>query len=83
MSFQFKSAAQPSDDAFDLMARGGSLLTGKGAATALRLLRQSYTAARAERLGVATVSSDGLFVTCILPPDGGGVNFMVASDWMP
>ena len=80
MSFQFKSASLPSNDAFDLMARGGSLVTGKGAATALRLLRQSYTAARAEKLGVATVSSDGLSVTCILPPDGGGANFLVASD---
>jgi len=80
MSFQFKSASPPGDDAFELMARGGSLVTGKGAATALRLLRQSYTAARAEKLGVATVSSDGLSVTCILPPDGGGVNFLIAPD---
>lgn len=80
MSFQFKSASLPSDDAFDLMARGASLVIGKGAAAAMRLLRQSYTAASAEKLGVATVSSDGFSVTCILPPDGGGVNFLIASD---
>jgi hypothetical protein len=80
MSFQFKSASLPSDDAFELMARGGSLLTGKEAATALRLLRQSYPAARAEKLGVATISSDGVSVTCILPPDGGRVNFLVGSE---
>jgi hypothetical protein len=80
MSFQFKSAALPGDDAFDLMARGSSLVTGKDAAAAMRLLRQSYTAAGTEKLGVASVNADGVFVTCILPRDGGGVNFLVASE---
>jgi hypothetical protein len=80
MSFQFESAARPSDDALDLMARAGNLVTGKDAAAALRLLRQSYTAARAKDAGVATASAAGLSVTCILPHDGGGVNFLVAPD---
>ena len=46
ISFQFKAAALPGNDAFDLMARASSLVTGKDAATAMRLLRQSCTAAR-------------------------------------
>jgi hypothetical protein len=80
ISFQFKSAALPGDDAFDLMARGSSLVTGKDAAGAMRLLRQCYMAAGTEKLGVATVNADGLFVTCILPHDGGGMNFLVAPE---
>jgi hypothetical protein len=80
LSFQFKSPTQPSDDAFHLMARGASLVTGKEAAVALRLLRQSYAAARAKDLGVAIVGSDGLSVSCILPHDGGGLNFLVGSN---
>jgi hypothetical protein len=80
MSFQFKSASLPGDDAFELMARGGSLVTGKAAAAVTRLLHQSYQAARAEKLGVATVNADGLSVTCILPRNGGGVNFLIAPD---
>jgi hypothetical protein len=80
ISFQFKSAALPGNDAFDLMARGSSLVTGKDAAAAMRLLRQCYPAARTEERGVATVSADGLFVTCIVPRDGGGVNFLVAPE---
>jgi hypothetical protein len=80
MSFQFTSATLPGNDAFELMARGGSLVTGKEAAAVMRILRQSYTAARAKDLGVALVSSDGLSVTCILTRDGGGLSFLVASD---
>ncbi len=80
MSFQFTSAAPPGSDAFELMARGGSLVTGKEAPAVMRILRQSYTAARAKDLGVALVSSDGLSVTCILTRDGGGLSFLVASD---
>ncbi|MFI5000236.1 MAG: hypothetical protein ACHQK9_10205 [Reyranellales bacterium] len=80
MSFQFTPATLPGDDAFELMARGGSLVTGKEAAVAMHIFRQSYTAARTNDLGVATVSSDGFSVTCILPRDGGGLSFLVASD---
>jgi len=80
ISFQFKAATLPGNDAFDLMARASSLVTGKDAAAAMRLLRQSYTAAGTEKLGVASVNADGVFVTCILPRDGGGVNFLVASE---
>ena len=80
MSFQFKAAVLPGNDAFELMARGSSLVTGKDAAAAMRLLRRSCTAAGAKDPGVATVSADGLSVTCILPHDGVGVNFLVAPD---
>src|SRR5258708_32631765 len=61
ISFQFKSAALPGDDAFDLMARGSSLVTGKDAAAAMRLLRQSCTAAGAKDPGVATASAGWTF----------------------
>ena len=80
LSFQFKSATLPGEDAFGLMARSSSLVTSKAAATALRLLRQSCTSARRKDPGVATISAEGLSVTCILPHDGGGANFLVAPD---
>ena len=80
VSFQFKSATLPGDDAFGLMARSSSLVTGKAAAIAMRLLRQSCTTARTKDPGMATVTADGLSVTCILPHNGGGVNFLVAPD---
>jgi hypothetical protein len=80
ISFQFKSATLPGSDAFDLMARASSLVTGKDAAIAMRLLRQSCTAARKKDPGVATTSANGISATCILPRDGGGVNFLVAPD---
>jgi len=80
ISFQFKAATLPGNDAFDLMARTSSLVTGKGAAIAMRLLRQSCAAARQKNPGVATASANGISATCILPHDGGGVNFLVAAD---
>ncbi len=80
ISFQFKAATLPGNDAFDLMARASSLVTGKDAAAAMRLLRQSCTAARKKDPGVATASANGISATCILPHDGGGVNFLVAPD---
>jgi DNA-directed RNA polymerase subunit H (RpoH/RPB5) len=80
ISFQFKSATLPGSDAFDLMARASSLVTGKDAAIAMRLLRRSCTAARKKDPGVATTSANGISATCILPRDGGGVNFLVAPD---
>ena len=80
ISFQFKAATLPGNDAFNLMARTSSLVTGKDAAIAMRLLRQSCTAARKKDPGVATISAEGLSVTCILPHDGGGANFLVAPD---
>jgi hypothetical protein len=80
ISFQFKAATLPGNDAFDLMARTSSLVTGKGAAIAMRLLRQSCTAARKKDPGAATTSANGISATCILPRDGGGVNFLIAPD---
>jgi hypothetical protein len=81
ISFQFRSTTLPGDDAFGLMARSSSLVTGKATAIAMRLLRQSCTAARTKKSpGAATVTAEGLSVTCIRPHDGGGVNFLVAPD---
>jgi hypothetical protein len=80
VSFQFKSATLPGNDAFELMARASSLVTGKDVAIAMRLLRQSCAAARTKKPGVATASANGISATCILPRDGGGVNFLVAPD---
>lgn len=80
MSFQFTSVAMPGDDAFGLMARGGRLVTGVEAAVTMRLIRQSYAAARTKDNGLAMVNSDGLTVTCILLRDGGGMSFLIAPD---
>ena len=81
MSFQFKSAALPPDDAFDLMGRGGSLVVAEDAALLTRTLRQCYKTVSAKNGGgVEIVSSNGLSVSCIVPPDGKGLSFLIASD---
>jgi hypothetical protein len=81
MSFQFKSAAMPPSDVFDLMGRGGSLVVGKDAALLTRTLRQCYKAVSAKDGGGAEVlSSAGLSVSCVVSPDGKGLNFLIAPD---
>jgi len=81
ISFQFKSAALPGGDVFDLMGRGGSLVVAKDAALLTRTLRQCHKAVSAKDGGGAEVlSSAGLSVSCVVPPDGKGLNFLIALD---
>ena len=80
MSFQFRSAALPDDDAVKLMGRSGTLITGKDAAPVMRALRECYEAASAKDTGVDIVSSVGLFVSCIVSHDGGGSSYLIAAD---
>src|SRR5262249_34828262 len=77
LSFQFKSGALPGDDALELVARGGKLVTGKDASLVMRALRQCFKAAGTKDTGVEIVSSDGLTVSCIVPHDGGGLSFVM------
>jgi hypothetical protein len=79
ISFQFNSAALPGEDAFELMARGGGLVTGKDAAAVMRNLRQAHTDAGHKDSGVALVVSDGLVVSCVLSHDTNSLSFMVAA----
>jgi len=81
ISFQFKSAALPGSDVFDLMGRGGSLVVGKAAALLTRTLRQCHKAVSAKDGGGAEVlSAAGLSVSCVVAPDGKGSNFLIALD---
>jgi hypothetical protein len=77
ISFQFASAATPSDQAFEVMARGGSLLTGKAPEIVLRNLRQSLKDLRSGTRNVATVANDGIVITCLAASDGAKVQFLV------
>jgi hypothetical protein len=80
MSFQFNSSGVPGDDAFELMSRGGHLLTGKDAAAVIRNLRRALAAAGKETYGVGFVVADGLAITCVAPPDSSRLSFLVAGD---
>jgi hypothetical protein len=79
ISFQFNSAALPGDDAFELMARGGSLVTGKDTAAVMRGLRQARGDAGKRDSGVALVAADGVFVTCVAPREENTLSFLVAT----
>jgi hypothetical protein len=79
VSFQFSSAALPGDDAFELMARGGGLVTGKDTAAVMRNLRQARADAGKRDSGVALVAADGVFVTCVLPREENTLSFLVAA----
>jgi hypothetical protein len=79
VSYQFNSAALPGDDAFELMARGGNLVTGKDTAAVMRNLRQARTDAGKRASGVALVAADGVFVTCVAPHDENTLSFLVAA----
>ena len=72
------SAAIPGDDAFELMARGGRLVSDKDTAVVMRNLRLAYAQAGKGNLGIALVASDGLVVTCVLPH--GANNFLIAAN---
>jgi hypothetical protein len=78
ISFQFKSPALPEDNAFELMGRGGKLVTGKDANLLVRTLRQCFKTANAKDSGVEIVSSTGLSVSCVVAHDGGGSSFLIA-----
>lgn len=80
ISFQFNSAAVPGDDVFQLMARGGRLVTGKDTALVLRNLRRAMADVGKGNLGVASIASDGLVVTCISPQGANILSFLVAAD---
>jgi hypothetical protein len=80
ISFQFKSPAPPDDNAFELMGRGGKLVTGKDGSLLVRTLHQCFNTARAKDDGVEVVSSGGLSVSCVVPHDGGGSSFLIAPD---
>ena len=80
ISFEFKSAALPSDPAFALMFRGGSLVTGKEATAILKALRESYQAALKDKNGMSIVSSDGISVSCIIIPGDGELSFLLATN---
>lgn len=80
MSFQFNSSGMPGDDAFELMSRGGHLLTGKDTAAANRNLRRALAAAAKETYGVGFVVADGFAISCIAPRDSNTLNFLVAGD---
>jgi hypothetical protein len=79
ISFQFNSAALPGDDAFELMARGGSLVIGKDTAAVMRGLRQARADAGKKDSGVALVASDGVVVTCVSSPGEDISSFLVAA----
>lgn len=80
MSFQFNSAAVPGDDVFELMARGGHLVTGREVDAVLRGLRQAYADASKQNLGIAQSISDGLTVTCIALRGENTLSFLVAAN---
>jgi hypothetical protein len=80
ISFQFKSSALPDDNAFELMGRGGKIVTGKDANLLVRTLHRCFETAQAKDNGVELVSLNGLSVSCVVPHDGGGSNFLIASD---
>ena len=80
MSFQFKSSGVPGNDAFELMSRGGHLLTGKDTGAVIRNLRRAQAAAAKETYGVGFVVADGLAITCVAPPDSGTLSFLVAGN---
>jgi hypothetical protein len=84
MSFQFKSVALPDNAAFELMGRGGAVVTGKDAALLMRSLRQCYKSASTKTAstkdtGMEMVNSGGLSVSCIVL-QGGGLRFLIALD---
>jgi hypothetical protein len=80
MSFQFNSSGEPGDDAFELMSRGGHLLTGKDAAAVIRNLRRALAAAASETYGVGFVVADGLAISCVAPHDSNTLSFLVAGN---
>ena len=80
MSFQFNSSALPGDDAFQLMARGGHLITGKDTAAIMRDLHLAHEAAGKEVYGVGFVVADGLAISCVSPRDSNTLSFLVAAD---
>ena len=80
MSFQFNSSALPGDDAFELMARGGHLITGKDTAAIVRDLRRAHAEAGKEVYGVGFVVADGLAISCVSPRDSSTLSFLVAAD---
>jgi hypothetical protein len=80
MSFQFNSATLPDDDAFELMARGGRLVTGKDTATVIQNLRQAHADAGKDSAGVAIVASQGLVVSCVSPRGTNTLGFLVAAN---
>ena len=80
ISFQFNSATLPGDDAFELMARGGRLVTGKDTATTIKKLRQAHADAGKDNAGVAIVASEGLVVTCVSPRGANTLSFLVAAN---
>jgi hypothetical protein len=80
MSFQFSSSALPGDDAFELMARGGHLITGKDTAAIMRDLRRAHLQAGKEVYGVGFVVADGLAISCVSPRDSNTLSFLLAGD---
>lgn len=80
MSFQFNSSALPGDDAFEFMARGGHLITGKDTASIVRDLRRAHAEAGKEVYGVGFVVDDGLAISCVSPRDSNTLSFLVAAD---
>jgi len=80
ISFQFNSSALPGDDAFQLMARGGHLVTGKDTAAIVRDLHRALEAAGKEVYGVGFVVADGLAISCVSPRDSNTLSFLVAAD---
>ncbi len=80
ISFQFNSAALPDDDAFQLMARAGHLVTGKDTAAIMRDLHRAHEAAGKEVYGVGFVVADGLAISCVSPHDSDKLSFLLAAD---
>jgi hypothetical protein len=80
ISLQFNSATLPGDDAFELMARGGRLVTGKDTATVTKNLRQAHADAGKDNAGVAIVASQGLVVPCVSPRGTNTLSFLVTAN---
>jgi hypothetical protein len=80
ISFQFNSATLPGNDAFELMARGGRLVTGKDTAIVTKNLRQAHADAGKDNAGVAIVASQGLVVSCVSPRGTNTLSFLVAAN---
>lgn len=80
ISFQFNSSVLPGDDAFQLMARSGHLVTGRDTAAIMRDLHRAHEAASKEVYGVGFVVADGLAISCVSPRDSNMLSFLVTAD---
>lgn len=78
--FQYSADGAPTDSAFELMSRAGSLVTGRNAAAVLDLLHRSEQDVRdAARsgIGVASFGERGLYVNYTMLPGGKGTAFTI------